>query len=147
MTAQPGQLVTRLAPGSDQGLSLVTVLAAKAVLDPNEPEHDDEAGWETDERSAERRLEDDLSSNDDGDNKLDEGNPPAFPLPDYFGTWEQHTRGFGTRLMRSMGYEGGGLGRGGKGRTAPVQVVVLKEGAGLGLPGAKCGSCVFPLLV
>lgn len=45
------------------------------------------------------------------------------------GTWEKHTKGFGSRLMAKMGYVSGkGLGKGGEGRIEPVEIIVLPEG-------------------
>ena len=50
-----------------------------------------------------------------------------------FGQWEKYTRGIGSKLMAKMGYVyGSGLGRGGEGRTEPVQAMVFPPGRSLG---------------
>lgn len=49
-----------------------------------------------------------------------------------FGEWEQHTRGFGSKLMQKMGYVfGEGLGRDGEGRIDPVKAFVFPPGRSL----------------
>nr|XP_002128291.3 zinc finger CCCH-type with G patch domain-containing protein-like isoform X1 [Ciona intestinalis] len=49
-----------------------------------------------------------------------------------FGAWEQHTRGFGSKILMKLGYKmGEGLGTGGQGRVDPVQVEVLPVGKSL----------------
>jgi len=41
----------------------------------------------------------------------------------HFATWEEHTRGVGSRLMAAMGYrKGAGLGARIKGSAAPIEV-------------------------
>ncbi len=51
-----------------------------------------------------------------------------------FGEWEQHTRGFGSKLMQKMGYVfGEGLGRDGEGRIDPVKAFVFPPGRSLGM--------------
>lgn len=52
----------------------------------------------------------------------------------HFATWETHTRGVGSKLMAAMGYrKGAGLGRHKEGNDAPIEVQMLRKGAGLGL--------------
>ncbi|CAL8464586.1 g4121 [Coccomyxa elongata] len=52
----------------------------------------------------------------------------------HFATWEAHTRGVGSKLMAAMGYrKGAGLGRDKEGNAAPIEVQMLRKGAGLGL--------------
>jgi hypothetical protein len=51
-----------------------------------------------------------------------------------FGAWESNTRGIGSKLMAGMGYLGGGLGKGEqRGIQAPLEVQMLRRGAGLGI--------------
>lgn len=45
-----------------------------------------------------------------------------FVAPDSFGEWERFTNGFGSKMLKRMGYEiGKGLGKNGEGRIEPVQ--------------------------
>lgn len=54
-----------------------------------------------------------------------------------FGAFEAHTTGFGSRLMRRMGYvEGGGLGPNGRGISEPVSQSRRPKNLGLGATGA-----------
>ena len=54
-----------------------------------------------------------------------------------FGAFEAHTTGFGSRLMRRMGYvEGGGLGPEGRGVAEPVSQSRRPKNLGLGATGA-----------
>nr|CAB3267944.1 zinc finger CCCH-type with G patch domain-containing protein-like [Phallusia mammillata] len=51
---------------------------------------------------------------------------------DKVGSWEQHTRGIGSKIMMKFGYKlGQGLGKEGEGRVEPVPVVVLPQGKSL----------------
>ena len=48
------------------------------------------------------------------------------------GEWEQHTKGFASRVMAKMGYvSGSGLGRSGEGRVLPVPAMVYPVGRSL----------------
>lgn len=47
------------------------------------------------------------------------------------GAWETHTRGMGSRLMTSMGWTGGGLGKHAEGRVEPVPAMVYPPGMSL----------------
>ena len=38
-----------------------------------------------------------------------------------FGAWEQHTTAFGSKMLKRMGYSGGGLGKSGKGIVTPIK--------------------------
>lgn len=39
---------------------------------------------------------------------------------DHFGVFEKHTRGIGLRLLRRMGYNGQGIGKGNQGILSPI---------------------------
>ncbi|KAJ0029786.1 hypothetical protein Pint_14690 [Pistacia integerrima] len=50
------------------------------------------------------------------------------------GTFEVHTKGFGSKMMAKMGYvEGGGLGKDGQGMSKPIEVVQRPKSLGLGV--------------
>ena len=44
-----------------------------------------------------------------------------------FAAWEKHSKGFGSRIMKKMGYSGGGLGKDGKGIINPI-LISKKQG-------------------
>ena len=49
------------------------------------------------------------------------------------GSWEDHTRGMGSKIMAQMGYiTGTGLGKRADGRVNPVEATVLPAGKSLG---------------
>lgn len=57
------------------------------------------------------------------------------------GTWEQHTRGIGAKLLKQMGYEPGkGLGKKLQGIATPVQAAVRKGRGAIGLYGPEVKS-------
>lgn len=57
----------------------------------------------------------------------------ATVVSEHFGRFEQHTTGFGSRMMAKMGFEPGkGLGRQGEGIAEPVQAEVRPRALGLG---------------
>lgn len=51
-----------------------------------------------------------------------------------FGGFEQHTTGFGSRMLAKWGFEGQGRGLGpeGRGRAEPLQVSMRRKSLGLG---------------
>jgi len=50
------------------------------------------------------------------------------------GSFEEHTTGFGSKMMAKMGYrEGGGLGRNGQGMAQPIEVIKRPKSLGLGV--------------
>jgi len=70
------------------------------------------------------------SEDDDGESSAYQWNTNAINVD--FGTWEMHTRGIGSKLMKKMGYIlGQGLGKNGEGRSEPVLVVQLPKGKSL----------------
>lgn len=57
------------------------------------------------------------------------------------GSWEQHTRGIGAKLLKQMGYEPGkGLGKKLQGIATPVQAAVRKGRGAIGLYGPEVKS-------
>ncbi|GIY21928.1 hypothetical protein CDAR_200341 [Caerostris darwini] len=56
----------------------------------------------------------------------------AVPAISAIGSWEQHTKGIGSKLMAKMGYVWGqGLGKDSNGRIDPVEAIVLPKGKSL----------------
>ncbi|KAJ7957728.1 G-patch domain-containing protein [Quillaja saponaria] len=50
------------------------------------------------------------------------------------GSFEVHTKGFGSKMMAKMGYmEGGGLGKDGQGMAEPIEVIQRPKSLGLGV--------------
>ena len=50
------------------------------------------------------------------------------------GSFEEHTTGFGSKMMAKMGYTGGGgLGKNGQGMAQPIQVIQRPKSLGLGV--------------
>ncbi|KAI6679204.1 hypothetical protein NL676_033085 [Syzygium grande] len=58
-----------------------------------------------------------------------------------FGAFELHTRGFGSKMMAKMGFiEGQGLGKGGTGMAAPIEVIKRPKSLGLGMSFHESGE-------
>ncbi|TKY54745.1 Zinc finger CCCH-type with G patch domain-containing protein [Spatholobus suberectus] len=54
------------------------------------------------------------------------------------GSFEEHTTGFGSKMMAKMGYmEGGGLGKNGQGMAEPIEVIQRPKSLGLGVEFSK----------
>lgn len=54
--------------------------------------------------------------------------------PSAFGSFEVHTKGFGSKMMAKMGYvEGEGLGKEGKGIASPIEAIQRPKSLGLGM--------------
>uniref|UniRef100_A0A803N6U7 G-patch domain-containing protein n=1 Tax=Chenopodium quinoa TaxID=63459 RepID=A0A803N6U7_CHEQI len=54
--------------------------------------------------------------------------------PSLIGSFEVHTKGFGSKMMAKMGYvEGEGLGKEGKGMASPIEVIQRPKSLGLGM--------------
>jgi hypothetical protein len=53
--------------------------------------------------------------------------PFLINVDDSFKVLEQHTSCIGLKMMRMMGYEGGGLGANGQGIVDPIEVVILSR--------------------
>ena len=57
------------------------------------------------------------------------------------GSFEVHTKGFGSKMMAKMGYvEGEGLGKDGKGMSRPIQVIQRPKSLGLGMSFVESSS-------
>lgn len=58
-----------------------------------------------------------------------------------FGSFEVHTKGFGSKMMAKMGYvEGEGLGKDGKGMASPIEVIQRPKSLGLGMEFVESNS-------
>eukprot|EP00045_Choanoeca_perplexa_P017753 m.264603 g.264603 ORF g.264603 m.264603 type:complete len:498 (-) comp17624_c0_seq6:829-2322(-) len=84
-----------------------------------------------------RTEDDDSDDNDDNDDSEDDRDT-LYPAPDAyahsaaFGTWETHTKGFGSKLMAKLGYVAGfGLGKARQGRVEPVAALMVPQGKSL----------------
>jgi tuftelin-interacting protein 11 len=57
-----------------------------------------------------------------------------------FGVFERHTKGIGLKLLRKMGYKGGGLGINGQGIIQPLEVEGRPRYVGLGYGEGECSK-------
>lgn len=58
-----------------------------------------------------------------------------------YGSFEVHTKGFGSRMMAKMGFiEGGGLGKDGQGIAQPIEVIQRPKSLGLGVDFSNSGD-------
>jgi G patch domain-containing protein 2 len=58
-----------------------------------------------------------------------------------YGSFEVHTKGFGSRMMAKMGFiEGGGLGKDGQGMAEPIEAVQRPKSLGLGVEFSNSGD-------
>jgi len=57
-----------------------------------------------------------------------------------FGDFERHTKGIGLKLLRNMGYKGGGIGIDGQGIIQPLEVEGRPQFAGLGDGERECSK-------
>ncbi|GBN48890.1 Zinc finger CCCH-type with G patch domain-containing protein [Araneus ventricosus] len=65
-------------------------------------------------------------------NTSNEINYVAVPPASTIGSWEQHTKGIGSKLMAKMGYVWGqGLGKDSNGMIDPIEAIVLPKGKSL----------------
>ena len=60
---------------------------------------------------------------------------------DEFGAFEKHTAGIGLKLMKKMGYKGGGIEANGQGIMNPIEAVEIPQYAGLGYVRKEVGEC------
>jgi hypothetical protein len=67
-------------------------------------------------------------------------NPSLINDDASFGVFERHTKGIGLKLLRNMGYKGGGLGINGQGIIQPLEVVGRPWFAGLGYVEGECSK-------
>ncbi|KAF8788299.1 Zinc finger CCCH-type with G patch like protein [Argiope bruennichi] len=92
---------------------------------------DDDGG---DDSSNDNSYEDTTFAEEilDPSKSSNEINYQAVPAASTIGSWEQHTKGIGSKLMAKMGYVWGqGLGKDSNGRIDPVEAIVLPKGKSL----------------
>ena len=65
----------------------------------------------------------------------------SSPHDDDFGAFEKHTTCIGLKLMKKMGYEGGGLRANGQCIVNPIEMVEIPRYEGLGYVIKELGEC------
>jgi hypothetical protein len=65
---------------------------------------------------------------------------PSLSDTDDFGSFENHTIGIGSKLMKKMGYKGRGLGANGQGIVRPINVVEWNQYTWLGYVQEEVGE-------
>ncbi|KAK7329986.1 hypothetical protein VNO77_24170 [Canavalia gladiata] len=69
-----------------------------------------------------------------GSEEIDSADKKGVTGSANIGSFEEHTTGFGSKMMAKMGYmEGGGLGKNGQGMAEPIEVIRRPKSLGLGV--------------
>ncbi|XP_064395367.1 zinc finger CCCH-type with G patch domain-containing protein-like isoform X2 [Halichondria panicea] len=98
-------------------LNVTAQLELDHVMPQDSPDESDVSGASSDDEEGVRVLE---------------GWPLSLAANGPLGDWEKYTKGVGSKLLKKMGYiHGQGLGKGGQGRVAPVEIIILPSGKSL----------------